>query len=115
MNEEEALKKHGEDKIEIYHKETTPLQFSIYRDNTKTSYMKVITFKESPSTERVIGLHYFGPAADDVVGGFALAMKLGLTKRQLDMQIGVHPSTSEDLFGLEVTKKSGKEFRKTEC
>jgi pyruvate/2-oxoglutarate dehydrogenase complex dihydrolipoamide dehydrogenase (E3) component len=77
--------------------------------------MKVITLKESPSIERVIGLHYFGPAADDVVGGFALAMKLGMTKRQLDMQIGVHPSTSEDLFGLEVTKRSGKEFRKTEC
>ena len=85
MNEEEAIKKHGDDKIEIYHKETTPLQFSIYKDNTKVSYLKVITLKESNGEERVIGLHYFGPAADEVMGGFALAMKLGLTKRHLDM------------------------------
>jgi len=43
--------------------------------------MKVITLKPE---EKVIGIHYFGPAADDVSGGFALAMKLGLTKRLLD-------------------------------
>lgn len=74
--------------------------------------MKVITAKPD---EKVVGIHYFGPAADDVIGGFALAMKLGLTKRVLDQTIGVHPSTSEDLFNLEITKSSGKEFRKTEC
>ena len=49
------------------------------------SYIKIITYKESNGQERVVGLHYFGPAADEVVGGFALAMKLGLTKRHLDM------------------------------
>lgn len=43
--------------------------------------MKVITAKPD---ERVVGMHYYGPAADDVIGGFAVAMKLGLTKRILD-------------------------------
>lgn len=43
--------------------------------------MKVITLKPK---EVVIGIHYFGPAADDVIGGFAVSMKLGLTKRHLD-------------------------------
>ncbi len=74
--------------------------------------MKVITLKPK---EVVVGIHYYGPAADDVIGGFALSMKLGLTKRHLDSTIGVHPSTSEDLFNLTVTKRSGGEFRKTEC
>ena len=74
--------------------------------------MKVITLKPE---EKVIGIHYFGPAADDVIGGYALAMKLGLTKKLLDKTIGVHPSTSVVLFNLEVTKRSGDEFRKTEC
>lgn len=60
-------------------------------------------------------MHYFGPAADDTIGGYAIAMKLGMTKAHLDSTIGVHPSTSEDLFNLDVTKRSGKEFRKTEC
>jgi hypothetical protein len=42
-------------------------------------------------------------------------MKLGMTKRDLDFSIGIHPSTSEDLFNLDVTKSSGEDFRKTEC
>ena len=124
LSEEEALTKYGADDVEVYHRETVPLQYSIYKENTKVAYMKVITAKtlkegadELPhgSNEKVVGIHFFGPAADDVIGGFAIAMKLGMTKRDLDQQIGVHPSTSEDFFGLEVTKRSGDEYKKTEC
>ena len=74
--------------------------------------MKVIVLRDSL---KVLGMHYFGPAADEVIGGFAVAMKLGMTKHDLDSTIGVHPSTSEDLFNLDVTKRSGDEYRKTEC
>jgi pyruvate/2-oxoglutarate dehydrogenase complex dihydrolipoamide dehydrogenase (E3) component len=74
--------------------------------------MKVIVLRDSL---KVLGMHYFGPSADEVIGGFAVAMKLGMTKHDLDKTIGVHPSTSEDLFNLDVTKRSGEEFRKTEC
>ena len=63
----------------------------------------------------MVGIHYFGPGADEMIGGFAAAMKLGMTKKDLDSTIGIHPSTSEDLFNLEVTKRSGEDFRKTEC
>ena len=42
-------------------------------------------------------------------------MKLGMTKKDLDSTIGIHPSTSEDIFNLEATKRNGEEFRKTEC
>jgi len=31
-------------------------------------------------SERIIGMHYFGPAADEVIAGYAVAMKLGLRK-----------------------------------
>jgi pyruvate/2-oxoglutarate dehydrogenase complex dihydrolipoamide dehydrogenase (E3) component len=75
--------------------------------------MKVIVCKSEG--DRVVGMHYFGASADEIIGGFALAMKLGLTKSHLDSTIGIHPSTSEDLFNLDVTKRSGEEFRKTEC
>ena len=75
--------------------------------------MKVIVDKTKD--EKVIGIHYFGPAADEIIGGFVVAMKLGMTKAHLDSVIGIHPSISEDMFNLEVTKRSGEEFRKTEC
>jgi glutathione reductase (NADPH) len=63
----------------------------------------------------VVGIHYFGPGADESIAGYALAMKLGLKKKHLDFSVGIHPSTTEDLFNLDVTKRSGEEFRKTEC
>ena len=63
----------------------------------------------------MLGIHYYGPGADEMIGGLALAMKLGVTKRDLDSVIGVHPSVSEDLYNLEITKRSGANFRKTDC
>lgn len=89
---------------------------------TKVAYMKVITTRSPEgsdvpqgSDERVLGIHYYGPGADEMIGGLAIAMKLGMRKRDLDFTIGVHPSTSEDLYGLEITKRSGEDFRKTDC
>lgn len=65
--------------------------------------------------DKVLGVHYYGPAADEAIAGYAVALKLGMTKRDLDFTIGIHPSTTEDFFNLDVTKRSGEEFRKTEC
>ena len=113
LSEEEAIRTIGEANIEVYHRETTPLQYSIYKNNHKIAYMKVIVDKSNKN--KVVGIHYFGPSADEVIGGFALAMKLGVTKKDLDSVIGIHPSTSEDIFNLDVTKRSGEEYRKTEC
>jgi pyruvate/2-oxoglutarate dehydrogenase complex dihydrolipoamide dehydrogenase (E3) component len=44
--------------------------------------MKVICLKTED--ERIIGMHYFGPSAEEVISGYALAMKLGLKKSDLD-------------------------------
>lgn len=113
LTEEEAVEKYGEDNIEVYQRETTPLENSIYSKNDKTAYMKLIC--ERTSDEKVIGIHYLGPSAGEVIGGFALAMKLGLTKKQLDKTLGIHPTVSEDLFNMEITKRSGKDYVKTDC
>jgi len=60
-------------------------------------------------------MHYLGPSAGEVIAGYAVAMKLGLTKKHLEDSIGIHPTVSEEFFNLDVTKRSGKEFRKTDC
>ena len=75
--------------------------------------MKLICLKSE--NEKVIGLHYIGPAADEIISGYALAMKLGLRKELLDQSFGIHPSNSEDLFSLDITKRSGESFSKTDC
>ena len=56
------------------------------------------------STDKVLGLHYAGPNAGEIMQGFAVAMKLGLTKAVLDSTIGIHPTIAEDLTNMTVTK-----------
>ena len=113
LNEEEAINAYGLDNIEVYHKETVPLQWSLGHKSNSTTYFKVIV--NLKDQERVLGMHYFGPNAEELIGGFAIAIKLGLTKADLDMSLGVHPSISEDFFSLDVTKRSGEEYKKTSC
>ena len=113
LNEQEAIQEYGEDNIEVYHREVTPLQYSIVKNNLKTAYLKLITLRHGP--QKILGLHYLGPSADEVVSGYAVAMKLGLTKEHLDASLGVHPSVSEDYFNMHVTKRSGEDYSKTDC
>jgi pyruvate/2-oxoglutarate dehydrogenase complex dihydrolipoamide dehydrogenase (E3) component len=47
------------------------------------------------STDKVLGLHYAGPHAGEVMQGFAVALRIGLTKQQLDSTIGIHPTAAE--------------------
>lgn len=75
--------------------------------------MKLIVLKSED--EKVLGIHYLGPAADEVIAGYAVAMKLGMKKEHLDSSIGIHPSNSEDLFNMEITKRSGEDYQKTDC
>lgn len=51
-----------------------------------------------------MGLHYAGPHAGEVMQGFAVAMRIGLTKQQLDATIGIHPTSAEELTNMDVTK-----------
>ena len=48
-----------------------------------------------------------GMASDEVVQGFAVAMKMGATKSDLDSCIAIHPSAAEELVTLPVWGMSG--------
>lgn len=54
--------------------------------------------------DKVIGLHYVGPNAGEVMQGFAVAIKMGLTKQVLDTTIGIHPTAAEEMTNMIVTK-----------
>lgn len=56
--------------------------------------------------DRVVGLHFMGPNAGEVVQGFALAISMGATKQQFDDLVGIHPTAAEEFTVLSVTKES---------
>ncbi|MCA9615989.1 MAG: glutathione-disulfide reductase [Sandaracinus sp.] len=51
-------------------------------------------------TDRVLGVHVVGPDAGEIVQGFAVALRAGATKAQLDATIGIHPTAAEELVTM---------------
>uniref|UniRef100_H2YTP2 Thioredoxin reductase 1, cytoplasmic n=1 Tax=Ciona savignyi TaxID=51511 RepID=H2YTP2_CIOSA len=98
LSEEAAIAKYGEDTLEIYHSNMWPLEWTVPGHDSNTCYLKVIT--NLLDNERVVGIHYLGPNAGEVMQGFAVAMKCGMTKEHLNTTIGIHPTAAEVWFAL---------------
>ncbi|XP_073984425.1 thioredoxin reductase 1 isoform X2 [Rhodnius prolixus] len=105
LSEEAAISRHGEDNIEVYHAFYKPLEFFVPQRNPARCYLKVICKRESPRT--VIGMHFLGPQAGEVIQGFAAAVKCGMTFEQLESTVGIHPTVAEEFTRLVITKRSG--------
>ena len=118
-SEEEALAELGEDRLEIYHLKYTPLEWNLVGGRKQAAgggnpcLVKVLCDLED--AERIVGLHLVGEHAAEVMQGFALALRLGATKSDLDATIGIHPSGAEELVKVEVTKRSGEDADRAGC
>ncbi|KAL1140450.1 hypothetical protein AAG570_000382, partial [Ranatra chinensis] len=105
MSEEAAVEEHGEDNIEVYHAFYKPTEFFIPQRNPARCYLKVVCKREAP--QKVLGMHFLGPQAGEVIQGYAAAINCGLTFEQLEETVGVHPTVSEEFTRLVITKRSG--------
>jgi len=95
VTEQQAQTQLG-DAVRCYQSEFQPLFHSLSGQNEK-ALIKLIVNGED---DRVIGIHIVGDHAAEILQGFALAMKQGITKQELDRAIGIHPSSGEELFSI---------------
>jgi thioredoxin/glutathione reductase (selenoprotein) len=94
----------------VYHRFFQPLDESLSLDAPEDEcYIKVIT---EPVDGRVVGVHYLGPHAGEVIQGLAVAVKKGITKTDLDNTVGIHPTNAEWFVSLSLTsvKEDGVEL-----
>jgi len=94
LTEEEARAEHGD--IVVYRSVFTPLKSTMTGRGDKI-LMKLVVHR---ATDRVVGVHVVGAEAAEIVQGFAVAMKCGATKKQLDATIGIHPTAAEELVTM---------------
>ncbi len=94
LSEEEARAQGYE--IDVY-RSTGRAMKHVLPDRDEKMLMKLIVCKE---TDRVLGLHFIGPDAGEVVQGFAVAMKMGATKADFDATVGIHPTAAEELVTM---------------
>lgn len=50
--------------------------------------------------EKVVGIHIIGLGSDEVIQGFAVALKMGATKEDLDNTVAIHPTSGEGASSL---------------
>ena len=92
--ETEAKKKFKN--IEVFKSDFRPLKLSM--SNLKERiFLKLITNK---SNNKVVGLHYLGENAAEIIQGFSVAVVKGLKKSDFDKTIGIHPSSAEEIVTL---------------
>jgi len=95
LTEDEARKQHG-DAVKIYQTRFTAMYNSMTRHDVKTA-MKLVCIG---AQEKVIGCHIIGPGCDEMLQGFAVAIRMGATKKDFDDTIAIHPTSSEELVTM---------------
>ncbi|OBS63525.1 hypothetical protein A6R68_07933 [Neotoma lepida] len=113
LSEEEAVALHGQEHVEVYHAYYKPLEFTVTDRDASQCYIKMVCLREPP--QLVLGLHFLGPNAGEVTQGFALGIKCGASYAQVMQTVGIHPTCSEEVVKLHISKRSGLEPTVTGC
>jgi glutathione reductase (NADPH) len=96
LSEEKAREMHGDGAIDIYKMSFRPLRSMISGRDERMLIKLVVDMK----TDKVLGVHILGSDAAEIVQMAAVAMRLGVTKDQLDSTRALHPSAAEELVTL---------------
>lgn len=95
LTEQKAVDKYG-DAVKVYQTSFTAMYNAISGHAAPTA-MKLVCLGEE---EKVIGLHMIGPGCDEMLQGFAVAIRMGATKRDFDDTVAIHPTSSEELVTM---------------
>lgn len=96
LTEQAAREKYGEAQIKVYHSRFTPMYFALNDYRQKCEMMLVCAGKE----EKIVGLHAIGVGVDEMLQGFAVAIKMGATKKDFDETVAIHPTGSEEFVTM---------------
>ena len=86
--------------VSVYKTEFTPMRYALSEQGASTA-MKLIC---AGADERVVGIHLIGDSVDEMLQGFAVAVKMGATKADFDNTIAIHPISAEELVTLKTAE-----------
>jgi len=92
--ENEARERYGQ--VDVYVSNFRPMKHTLSGRDERTM-MKVIVERESG---RVLGFHMVGADAPEIIQGLSVALKCGVTKKQLDSTVGIHPTAAEEFVTM---------------
>ena len=96
LSEKAAGQRYGASNLTIYRSSFVPLYHALTSAKPR-SQMKLVT---AGAEQRIVGLHVVGPGADEMLQGFAVAVRMGATKKDFDDTVAIHPTSAEEFVTL---------------
>ncbi|HEY2465100.1 MAG TPA: glutathione-disulfide reductase [Steroidobacteraceae bacterium] len=93
--EAEARARYG-DAVKVYVADFTPMYHALTARKTHTDMKLVCVGPE----QRIVGCHILGSGADEMLQGFAVAIRMGATKADFDDTVAIHPTSAEELVTM---------------
>ena len=91
LSEEEARARF--DDVRVYRSNFRPMLQALANGSQRSLFKLVCAGPE----ERVVGVHLLGEGADEILQGFAVAVKMGATKSCFDDTVAIHPTSAEEV------------------
>jgi glutathione reductase (NADPH) len=96
LSEREARERYGNEQVTVFRSSFVPLYHALTRVKVRAE-MKLITVG---AEQRIVGLHVVGQGADEMLQGFAVALRMGATKKDFDDTVAIHPTSAEELVTM---------------
>ncbi len=97
LSETEAIEEYGTEQVRIYNSQFTALYQAITEDYRDPTRMKLVCVGKE---EKIVGIHSIGFGSDELLQGFAVAMKMGATKADFDNTVAIHPTSAEEFVTM---------------
>ncbi|MGP1066798.1 glutathione-disulfide reductase [Serratia plymuthica] len=96
LTEPQAREEYGDDQVKVYQSSFTAMYTAVTR-HRQPSRMKLVCVG---TEEKIIGIHGIGLGMDEILQGFAVALKMGATKRDFDNTVAIHPTAAEEFVTM---------------
>jgi len=96
LTEPQAKEKYGDDQVKVYTSSFTAM-YTAVTQHRQPCRMKLVCVGKD---EKVVGLHGIGFGMDEILQGFAVAVKMGATKKDFDNTVAIHPTASEEFVTM---------------
>ena len=96
LTEPQAIKQYGEENVKVYKSSFTAM-YTAVTQHRQPCRMKLVCVGPE---EKVVGLHGIGFGVDEMIQGFAVAIKMGATKADFDNTVAIHPTGSEEFVTM---------------
>ncbi|UPG88804.1 glutathione-disulfide reductase [Luteibacter aegosomaticola] len=95
LSEQQAREAYGAD-VHLYKQTFVPMQLALAHRPMYVRFKLICVGEDS----RIVGMQMLGPGVDEILQGFAVAIKMGATKADLDATMAIHPTSAEEMVTM---------------